>query len=443
MSNTPKPGTQFENDLRLIREARGLSIEEMYLLTKIQPDLIAEFEKTGMRENPIYANMTNRWALVKNYSQALGVSRQDAFMGFQESLEGHYKGVLAVNYLGVDPASLIKLQAEAATVKMDPQEMVNTVETVSPFQPPSAETRPDQEAWSVASVPEPATLSAEDRPTELDQDAWNASEATVVSSPPAPDLDATVVSSPPAPDPDATVEMPSVDPEQYAPPTPAPDPVQDIDETEATKVVQPPPSFRIPRQYYDPSARPEPQEPLHPLEDRGPVRYESSPQNSPPVQPPRASEPESRDAERTRNRWWLGAVGLVAVALVTLLVIRFNPFGLTDWTAGEEERITGIGIADLPGEFTGFVRWDEDTREFITLTTNALPQDGEFLFTVWTMEGGRMFARESTGILNARNGQVQLSEQYGWGRIYRRSDGTVVLRSLEPNTYPTWELTGS
>lgn len=83
----------YQADLRKIRESNGMSIDDMSRKTHITPDVLLQFEETGLLNHPRFNNVYLR-ALVKTICEALNIPVNAGVSALEESLEGNYEGSL-------------------------------------------------------------------------------------------------------------------------------------------------------------------------------------------------------------------------------------------------------------------------------------------------------------------------------------------------------------
>ena len=97
-------GRRFANDLRRIREAKGLTVEDLHHETKIPVSLIEDFEKTALVEHPQFNRVYLR-SFVRTYAQVLGLEADLSLAALEDALDGRYDNALAIAYLGEKPAA--------------------------------------------------------------------------------------------------------------------------------------------------------------------------------------------------------------------------------------------------------------------------------------------------------------------------------------------------
>lgn len=92
-------GKRFADDLRRIRERRGVSIDEVHEETKIPRGLIESFEKSGLLDHPMFNRVYLR-SFVRTYARVVDISPAFTLRALEEVLDGAYQGRLAEEYLG-------------------------------------------------------------------------------------------------------------------------------------------------------------------------------------------------------------------------------------------------------------------------------------------------------------------------------------------------------
>jgi len=99
-------GARFSEDLRRIREERGISIQEIHQNTQIAETLIESFEEARLYDHPTYNRVYLR-SFIRAYADAIGISQEQALDHLDAALEGTYEHALADEYLAdsADPAA--------------------------------------------------------------------------------------------------------------------------------------------------------------------------------------------------------------------------------------------------------------------------------------------------------------------------------------------------
>ena len=100
--STSPAGMRFSEDLRRIREERGISIQDVHQDTQIAETLIESFEEGRLYDHPTYNRVYLR-SFVRAYADAVDISREPALDGLDAALNGSYEHALADQYLA-DPA---------------------------------------------------------------------------------------------------------------------------------------------------------------------------------------------------------------------------------------------------------------------------------------------------------------------------------------------------
>lgn len=95
-------GHSFQDDIRTIRERRGVPREEIHERTKISLENIERFERGELDRHPHFNDVYLR-ALVRAYAEALGISEEVALQGLERERTGTYEGELGRVYLDRDP----------------------------------------------------------------------------------------------------------------------------------------------------------------------------------------------------------------------------------------------------------------------------------------------------------------------------------------------------
>lgn len=154
-SDTPaRPGSSFRTDLRLIREHRGITQQDLHAATRIPVEVIGLFETTGLRDHPSF-NAVYLRSFVSEYARQVGIPTEDALDALTASIENRYTGSLAKKHLP---------DGEAA-----PAAVPTSPEQASPDEPAAADDPVTSEAETAATpeslLDEPA--AAEKPPAEV------------------------------------------------------------------------------------------------------------------------------------------------------------------------------------------------------------------------------------------------------------------------------------
>ncbi len=95
MSSSASP--TFEADFRDLRDARGLSLEDLHHETRIPVDVLRRFESGALLADDSFSNVYFK-AFVKSVAKALGVPQAQALDAFDAATAGRYSGQLRADY---------------------------------------------------------------------------------------------------------------------------------------------------------------------------------------------------------------------------------------------------------------------------------------------------------------------------------------------------------
>ena len=98
-------GHRLSDDLRRIREDRGITIDEIHSETRIARTLIESFEEGQLYDHPTYNRVYLR-SFLKAYADAIEIPREKTLRALDAALEGTYQHELAQEYLSGEPADL-------------------------------------------------------------------------------------------------------------------------------------------------------------------------------------------------------------------------------------------------------------------------------------------------------------------------------------------------
>ncbi len=99
MLQEAEAGKRLARDMRRIREARNLTVDDLHHETKIPLGLIQAFEDTGLFDHPQFNRVYLR-SFMRTYAQVVGVDADLALEALEEALAGRYSDALAAEYLG-------------------------------------------------------------------------------------------------------------------------------------------------------------------------------------------------------------------------------------------------------------------------------------------------------------------------------------------------------
>lgn len=94
----PSDGERFAQDLRSIREHKGVSLDDMHDLTKIPLSILSDFEVNALLGNPLFNTVYLR-SLVRTYATATGIDATLALECLESATIGMYHGELEAEYL--------------------------------------------------------------------------------------------------------------------------------------------------------------------------------------------------------------------------------------------------------------------------------------------------------------------------------------------------------
>ena len=128
----------FETDLRAVREARGLSLDEIQQQTRIPVDVLRRFEEGGLVGDPTYNDVYLK-AFLKSYAKAVGIPAADVLDARQQQQTGGYDGALHPNGTGARPPRSEggAGRAEAPPPKAEAREDAAPSAAAPPRRPPS------------------------------------------------------------------------------------------------------------------------------------------------------------------------------------------------------------------------------------------------------------------------------------------------------------------
>lgn len=98
MPQEAEAGKRLARDMRRIREAHNLTLDDLHEETKIPLGLIQAFEDTGLFDHPQFNRVYLR-SFMRTYAQVVGVDAEVALEALEEALAGRYAGSLAAEYL--------------------------------------------------------------------------------------------------------------------------------------------------------------------------------------------------------------------------------------------------------------------------------------------------------------------------------------------------------
>jgi len=216
-------GKRFSEDLRRIREDRGVSVDQVHSETRIAQTLIESFEEGRLYDHPTYNRVYLR-SFIKAYADAVAISRETALEGLDAALNGTYQHDLAARYLDEGDASDAdpeEAPAEPSPPKDDsPRSSPDGPTAGGPegrggiVGPPRAVGEEPAEEAIPTDQPPPETVS-DDPATDADQEAPDESDDTS-DLPPTANRDQDSAEAPPL-EPDEPAASAASDDETKAP----------------------------------------------------------------------------------------------------------------------------------------------------------------------------------------------------------------------------------
>ncbi|MEZ4698705.1 MAG: helix-turn-helix domain-containing protein [Rhodothermales bacterium] len=136
MAGTPVTPSlrSFLDDLVALRELRGMDRDAIHQATKINLNLIEQFELNALVAHPLFNEVYQR-AILRSYAGTIRISDRALTEAFEAALAGAYRRELAVAYLGLPP--------QEAPAPVEQPEAVEPAERVgAPVAEPLFEFRP-------------------------------------------------------------------------------------------------------------------------------------------------------------------------------------------------------------------------------------------------------------------------------------------------------------
>jgi hypothetical protein len=85
---------RFADDLRAVREAREVPLEQLYAVSRIPLDVLRDFERTGLADNRMFNRVYLR-SLVRTYADAVRLPAPPVLSALDAALDGRYEGEIA------------------------------------------------------------------------------------------------------------------------------------------------------------------------------------------------------------------------------------------------------------------------------------------------------------------------------------------------------------
>lgn len=158
MTSDPiESGKRFADDLRRIRESRGLERADLVAALKLDPTILDEFEASGLVGHPRYNRVYLR-SFAGGYARVLGIDPKSVSAGLDAVFAGRYRGALAVTHLGDPEPEAIESadQAGAEPGQPKPHAKPRRVHTA---EPPPVPSPPPVAVFPVVPVPTPRRIT--------------------------------------------------------------------------------------------------------------------------------------------------------------------------------------------------------------------------------------------------------------------------------------------
>lgn len=104
---------RFVQDLRTLREDRGVSLQRIQTETRIPLDVLRQFEETALEGNRTFNRVYLR-SLVRTYAQSIGVPVDGVMQGLDDAFEGRYGGLRADAGRSASPPAPAPVEEPAA-----------------------------------------------------------------------------------------------------------------------------------------------------------------------------------------------------------------------------------------------------------------------------------------------------------------------------------------
>lgn len=149
MTSDPlESGKRFADDLRRIRESRGLDRADLIAALRLDPSILDEFESTGLVGHPRYNRVYLR-SFAGGYARVLRIDARAVSTALDSVFAGTYRGSLGVTHLGDSESERFEVIFAAATDSTPapnrdspaPRTQISSG-TSAPAPPPSAATTP-------------------------------------------------------------------------------------------------------------------------------------------------------------------------------------------------------------------------------------------------------------------------------------------------------------
>ena len=174
------PGLRdFLKDLKTIREKHHVTHEQVFAATKVNVQLIEEFETNGLIDHNLFNHLYLR-AFVRSYSEVVGINPDKTVAYYESAIKGGYERQLAISYLEFErPPRPVRLsEVEQKASEEETQQPIEVVtESFTEDEKAKAKALPEEIEEEVET---PSNVSAKARSqvehalldTEEDDSAW-------------------------------------------------------------------------------------------------------------------------------------------------------------------------------------------------------------------------------------------------------------------------------
>ncbi len=141
-TTTAVPVSGFETDLRLTREARTRTLEQIQQETRIPIHVLKRFEEGDLVTDQTF-NRIYLIAFLRSYGRAIGLPQADVVAAYERSVAGTYRGELHPDYDGPPPAPVAPPPSEPSAEA--PDAPAPALPANAPRRTPKAPTPPQPE----------------------------------------------------------------------------------------------------------------------------------------------------------------------------------------------------------------------------------------------------------------------------------------------------------
>ena len=143
----------FETDLRIVRESRSQTLDQIQQETRIPVDVLKRFEDGALAGDPTF-NTVYLVALLRTYARAVGLPQADVVAAHERARNGTYRGELHPDYDGPAPAPPAARASDLAPQLVPPDPLPPVLRPVASEagRPPAAPAAPPVEALRAAAA---------------------------------------------------------------------------------------------------------------------------------------------------------------------------------------------------------------------------------------------------------------------------------------------------